>query len=120
MAAINLTTASKLSQTPFCAPIRGPVWTPIDIDKRSATTADIAALRVSGTWACPDVGTLDRLRPDGPGSGGQLKQHPVSGPSWMKTGSHVTQILQIRLKPAFQVALPILFYRQPPSKLAPY
>lgn len=32
----------------------------------------------------------------------------------------VAQILQIRLEPAFQIALPILFHRQPPSKLAPY
>ncbi|MBP2276785.1 hypothetical protein H4W01_002166 [Sphingomonas sp. PL20] len=32
----------------------------------------------------------------------------------------VAQILQIRLKPVFEIALPILFHRQPPSKLAPY
>jgi hypothetical protein len=30
------------------------------------------------------------------------------------------QILQIRLEPAFQIALTILFHCQPPSKLAPY
>ncbi|MEG8221203.1 hypothetical protein OSJ57_11290, partial [Sphingomonas sp. HH69] len=32
----------------------------------------------------------------------------------------VTQLLQIRLKPMLEIPLPILFHRQPPSKLAPY
>jgi hypothetical protein len=32
----------------------------------------------------------------------------------------VAQSLQIRLKPTLEIPMPILFHRQPPSKLAPY
>jgi hypothetical protein len=56
---------------------------------------------------------LDALAIAGANQAGDVgRAHP--------TPRFVTQFLQIRLKPMIEIPLPILFHRQPPSKLASY